>query len=244
MTATLSVLRRELGSYFNTPIGYVFMIAFLVLSSFLYVKSLFISGVADMREYFFWLPILFLVFIPGISMRLWSEERKLGTLELLLTMPIQTWQAVLGKFLAGMIFLVITMTLTFHLPLALKLLAPVKSAGPDIGPIIGGYLGTMILGMVYLSVGAFASSLTSDQIVAFIVGIFVNAALLLISIPDFVLWLRDFSPALAAEVQRFGLWHHFESIGRGVLDTRDLVYAVSMSGLFLFLNILVIERRR
>jgi ABC-2 type transport system permease protein len=244
MAATISVMRRELGAYFNTPIGYVFMIAFLVLSSFLYVKSIFISGAADMREYFFWLPILFLVFIPGIAMRLWSEERKLGTLEVLLTMPLQTWQAVLGKFLAGMVFLFITMLLTLHLPLALKLLAPVNSPGPDFGPIIGGYMGTMILGMIYLSVGSFASSLTSDQIVAFIVGISINAVLLLISIPEFVFWVREYSPNAAVELQRFGILHHFESIGRGVVDTRDIIYALSMSGLFLFLNILVIERRR
>jgi ABC-2 type transport system permease protein len=244
MAATISIMRRELGSYFNTPIGYVFMIAFLGLSSFLYVRNIFVTGAADMREYFGLLPILFLVFIPGIAMRLWSEERKLGTLEVLLTMPIQTWQAVLGKFLAGMVFLFITMTLTFHLPLALKMLAPASSPGPDIGPIIGGYMGTMILGMIYLSVGAFASSLTSDQIVAFIVGIMINAVLLLISFPEFVFWVRDYSPSLAAELQRFGILHHFESIGRGVVDTRDLIYALSMSGLFLFLNVLVIERRR
>jgi len=236
MAATLSVLRRELGAYFNTPIGYVFIGFFLLITCYLYVDSLFISGSAEMREYFSGLPFIMLFFIPAVAMRLWSEERKLGTLELLLTMPIKTWQAVLGKYLAGLVVIAVMLLLTVHLPITLKILG-----NPDAGPIIGGYLGAMVLGMIYLSIGAFASSLTSDQIVAFIIAVSINFVLYLMG---FAGVLRDFSPALAGAIERFGVQLHFESISRGVVDTRDIVYAVTVSGMFLLLNVLVIERRR
>src|SRR5258708_24988353 len=143
MGATISITRRELGGSFNTPIGYVFMIAFLLLSSFLYVQGLFISGAAEMRTYFEWVPILFMIFIPGIAMRLWSEERKLGTMEVLMTLPVKTWQVVVGKFTAGMLFLLVTLAMTFYIPIALYLLRPEHSPGPDFGVIVGEYLGTL-----------------------------------------------------------------------------------------------------
>jgi len=261
MGATISITRRELGAYFNTPIGYVFMIAFLLLSSFLYVKDLFVSGVAEMRVFFEWIPILFMIFIPGIAMRLWSEERKLGTMEVLMTLPVRTWQVVVGKFTAGMLFLIATLLMTSYLPLTLYWLRPEHSPGPDFGVIAGGYLGTLCLGMVFLAVGAFSSSFTGDQIVAFIIGIFINAILLFISFPPFLALLRDIEwigvrfwgmtlgmhvngVDLANFVQRLGVFYHFESISRGVVDSRDILYAISMTALFLFLNIMVIERRR
>lgn len=244
MNALYSIMRRELAAYFNTPIGYVFVVFFLVLSCALFVTlNLFVEGVAEMRGFFSFLPILFLFFIPSISMRLWAEERKAGTLELLLTFPIRTWHAVLGKFFAGVVFLCVALLLTLHLPIVLWLLSA-QGAGPDIGPIIGGYLGTIFLGMVYLAVGSFASSLTSDQIVAFVIGASLNGLLFLISFPMIVNWIRDFSPRLAVTVSSFGVGHHFESISRGVVDSRDLVYALTVCGFFLFLNVLVIERRR
>ena len=244
MSATLTILRRELGAYFNTPIGYVFIVFFLVLTCWFYVVGVFTQGTAEMRSYFSLLPLFFLFFVPAISMRLWAEERKLGTLELLMTFPLRTWQAVLGKFLSGMLFLGITMALSFHLPLTLWLLSPPNGPGPDFGPIMGGYLGAMVLGMVYLSVGAFASSLTSDQIVAFVIGISINFVFFLMGYQPFLDWLRDFGPSLASNVERFGVNYHFESISRGVVDTRDVIYALSVSGFFLFLNVLVLERRR
>lgn len=244
MSALLTVTRRELGAYFNTPIGYVFVVFFLVLSCALYVQlALFVEGLADMRGFFSFLPLLFLFFIPSVSMRLWAEERKSGTLELLLTFPIRTWHAVLGKFLAGTIFLAITMALTVHIPIVLWMLSA-QGAGPDMGPLIGGYLGAMFLGMVYLAAGSFASSLTSDQIVAFVIGASLNGLLFLISFPMIVNWIRDYSPRLAGTVSSFGVGYHFESISRGVVDTRDILYALSVCAFFLFLNVLVIERRR
>jgi len=244
MGVTTNIMRRELGAYFNTPIGYVFMIAFLLVSSYFFVDRLFLYGVAEMRMFFNLIPWFFLLLVPGITMRLWSEERKLGTIELLMTMPVKTWQAVMGKFLGALIFLVMTLALTLPLPLILVYLSPAGSPGPDWGQIVGGYLGCIMLGMVYLAAGSFASSVTKDQIIAFVIGIFINLVLLLISWPDMIQAIRDYSAPLATHVQRFGVWHHFESISRGVLDTRDIIYALSMTGMFLFMNILVIERKR
>ena len=245
MHATLTIMRRELGAYFNTPIGYVFMVFFLVISKALYVlNSLFIQGVAEMRDYFGLLPILFLFFLPAVSMRLWSEERKLGTLELLLTFPIRTWHAVAGKFMAGMVFLAVTLFLTTDLVLMLRVLLAAPDVSLDYGAIAGGYLGALCLGMVYLAVGSFASSLTGDQIVAFVIGATLNGLLFLISFPLFVTFIRDFNPRLSVAVSRFGVGYHFDSISRGVLDSRDLLYMLSMTVFFLFLNVLVIERRR
>jgi ABC-2 type transport system permease protein len=237
MRPTLSVFRRELGAYFNTPIGYVFIAAFVVLSLYLYVQNLFVTGAAEMRDYFEGLSFIFVFFIPAISMRLWAEERKLGTLEVLMTMPIKTWQAVAGKYLAGLSVIAVMLFMTLHIPITLKVLG-----NPDAGPIIGGYLGAMVLGMVFLSIGAFASSLTSDQVVAFIIACCINAIVYLISFAAAV--LRDFTPVVAGVIERFGVKFHFDSIARGVVDSRDIIYAVTMSALFLLLNVLVIERRR
>ena len=237
MGATVSVFRRELGAYFNTPIGYVFIASFLVLSLSFYVDNLFLSNAAEMREYFSYLPFIFIFFIPAITMRLWAEERKLGTLELLMTMPVKTWQAVMGKFLAGFVVVAVMLLMTIHIPITLKLLG-----NPDPGPIIGGYLGALVLGMIYLAIGVFASSLTSDQIVAFMIATTLNAFFYIISFASML--LRDVNPNLSNAVERFGVQGHFDSIARGVVDTRDIIYAVTMTTLFLLLNVLIIERRR
>ncbi|HEY3324321.1 MAG TPA: ABC transporter permease subunit [Planctomycetota bacterium] len=239
MGATISILRRELSAYFNTPIGYVFMAFFLLLTCWFYVSTLFMQGTAEMRGYFGLLPIFFLFFVPAISMRLWAEERKLGTMEFLMTMPVTSAQAVLGKYFAGLLFIIFTLAATAILPITLRILGK-----PDMGPIIGGYLGATMLGMIYLSIGAFASSLTSDQIVAFVIGISINFIFFLMGHQPVLDWIKETSPALASTVQRFGVDYHFESICRGVVDSRDVIYALTITGFFLFLNVLVIERRR
>jgi ABC-2 type transport system permease protein len=239
MNATLSIMRRELGAYFNTPIGYVIIVAFLLITCAIYVNQLFVIGMAEIRAYLGLMPFFMMLFVPAISMRLWAEERKLGTMELLMTMPLKTWHAVLGKFLAGLAFIIIMMCLTLHLPLTLYILG-----NPDTGTVIGGYLGTLVLAMVYLSIGSFASSLTSDQIVAFIIGLSINFLFFLMGYRQVLDAIKDFSPEVSAVVERFGVDFHFESISRGVVDSRDIVYALSITGLFLFLNVMVIERRR
>ena len=240
MGATYSVFRREFGAYFNTPIGYVFMAFFLLVTKALFVSTIFTNGSADMRGYFGLMPIFFLFFIPAISMRLWSEERKLGTLEWLLTLPLNAWQAVIGKYLAGLAFIAVFLLLTIDIPLFMH-----AYGNPDIGPIIGGYLGTMVLGMVYLAIGAFASSLTADQIVAFVVAVAISFIFFLMGYPPVLEWMKDvLGSGVTSKVQLLGIEYHFESICRGVVDTRDVLYALSMSGVFLFLNYLIVDHRR
>ncbi len=239
MQPILHIFKRELTAYFSTPVGYVFMVVFLVLSTTLYVMELFVFGRADMTGFFSWMPMLYMVFVPAVAMRLWSEERKLGTIELLMTLPVNSTQAVLGKFLAGLAFLCVTLLLTFPLPVALFLLG-----NPDLGPIIGGYLGTVVLGMIYLSIGSFASTLTRDQIVAFITGAVICALFWLTGWEPFIASISDFSKLLGKFFAALGIDTHYYSITRGVVDTRDLVYAVSVTGFFLFLSVLSVERKR
>jgi ABC-2 type transport system permease protein len=172
-------------------------------------------------------------------MRLWSEERKLGTLEWLLTLPLNAWQAVVGKYLAGLAFIGVTLALSFDLPIFLWIYG-----NPDIGPIIGGYLGVMVMGMVYLAIGSFASSLTGDQIVAFVVAVALSFVVFMISLPQFLEWMKDwFGTAVTSKIELFGILSHFQSISRGVVDSRDIVYAFAVSGIFLFLNYLIVDHR-
>jgi ABC-2 type transport system permease protein len=172
-------------------------------------------------------------------MRLWSEEKKLGTIELLMTLPVNSVQAVLGKFAAGLTFLGFTLAMTFPLPLAVFWLG-----NPDPGPILGGYLGSLALGMVYLSIGSFASTLSRDQIVAFIIGGVLCAFFWLTGWEPFVASLSDFSQLLGAFVAALGIDTHFYGISRGVLDTRDVIYALSVTAFFLYLNVIMVERKR
>jgi ABC-2 type transport system permease protein len=236
-------MRRELGAYFNTPIGYVIIAFFLLLTCWFYVDDLFLRGTAEMRQFFDLMPLFMLIFIPAISMRLWAEERKLGTMEVLLTLPVKAWQVVMGKYLAGLVFIVIMLALSLHLPLALASKS-ILAGNPDLGQVAAGYAGAIVLGMIYLAIGAFASALTADQIVAFIIGISFSFVFFLMGQQGVLAWVRDWSPFAADLVERFGVGYHFQSITRGVLDTRDIIYAFTVAGLFLFLNVLVVERRR
>jgi len=145
MHNTRNILRKEFRSYFDSPIAYIFIIAFLALTSWIYFRGFFIIGQLEMRDYFFFLPWIFLIFIPAITMRLWAEEKKLGTIEILMTLPLRDGELVLGKFLASFCFLLVALGLSFTIPLTLALLGKV-----DIGPIAGGYVGACLLGAAYL----------------------------------------------------------------------------------------------
>lgn len=240
MSAIYTVFRRESSAYFNTPIGYVFAVFFLGVGSALYVTQLFSDGQANMNGFFSLMPIFFLFFVPAVSMRLWAEERKTGTMELLLTLPVTSTQVVLGKFLAGLAFLAVTLALTFPLPTALVLLG----GHPDPGPIIGGYLGTIVLGMIYMAIGSFASTLTSDQIVAFVVALAIGFFFWLTGFEPFTATIADWYRPLGKMLAAVGIDTHFYSIARGVVDSRDVVYALSVTGYFLFLSVLSVERKR
>jgi len=236
VSITTSIFRKEFKSQFSSPAGFVFLTAFLVLSAWLFFRIFFIAGQASMRPFFSFMPWLFLFFVPAAAMRAWAEERKLGTDEILLTLPVRDWEVVVGKFLAGLAFLGLAIALTFPLVITVSALGD-----PDPGPIIGGYAGLLLLGAAYLAIALFASSLTENQIVAFIVGITLSFALFIVG-EDLVLIAV---PHWMAPVLRYaGLGQHFASITRGVIDSRDLVYYLSVIGFFLFLNTRSVESRK
>lgn len=236
MANVMGIFKRELRSYFNSPIAYIFMVVFLLLSSWLFFRGFFLYGQADLRPFFSLLPWIFLFFVPAVSMRLWAEERKMGTLELLMTLPVRDWEVILGKFLAGLTLIVLTVLLQFPLVVVISILGDI-----DMGPVIGGFLGSVFLGGAYLAIGLFVSSLTENQIVAFILGVVVCFALFIVG-ESMVLFAAP--KALAPFLRFLGLGAHFESIGRGVIDSRDVIYYLSVIGFFLFLNRVSLAGRR
>lgn len=236
MQVISALFKREFKAYFVSPIAYVFISIFLILTNWLFFRSFFIMGQASMRGYFGIMPWIFLFLVPAVSMRMWAEERKMGTIELLLTMPITDFQAVLGKFLASFAFICVTILLTLPLPLSIAFLGDL-----DFGPVWGGYLGAFLMGGAYLSIGLFISSLTENQIVAFILSVAVTFFMFSLGEPFVLFALPDFLIPLFTYL---GLGAHFESISRGVIDSRDLLYYGSLIALFLFLNVRTIEARK
>lgn len=236
MRNILALFKKEFRAYFDSPIAYIFITAFLISSMWIFFRGFFLVGQTVMRGYFSLLPWLFLFFVPAITMRLWAEEKKIGTLEVLMTLPVKDYEVILGKYLAAYLFLSLTILLSITLPITLALLG-----GPDLGPIIGGYLGALLMGGAYLAIGLFSSSLTENQIIAFILGIFFCFCLFIIG-ENFV--LMALPSKLASFFSYLGLGYHFQSIGRGIIDTRDFIYYLSVIGFFLFLNIRSLESRK
>jgi len=235
MKNIITIARKEFRTYFESPIAYIFITAFLLLVNFLYLWTFFLVGQADMRPFFGFMPFVFLFLVPSITMRLWAEERKMGTLEVLLTLPVQEKEVVLGKFIASFVFLLVMLALTFNIPLLVGFLGD-----PDWGMIICGYLGCLLMGASYLAIGLFASALSDNQIVAFILAIAICTAMLIVGEWFFLILVPDvFVPFF----NYLGLGTHFESMGRGVIDTRDLLYYISVIGVFLYLNVYTVENR-
>ena len=236
MRNILTIFQKEFKSYFNSPIAYIFIITFLLFSSWLFFRTFFLIGQAQLRALFGILPWLFLILAPAITMRAWAEEKKLGTMEVLMTLPLKDYEAVMGKFLASFIFIIIAVLLTFPLALTIYILGE-----PDTGTVVGSYLGACLMGGAYLAIGLFISSLTKNQIVAFIISVVACFVLLIIG-EDIVLMS---TPSILVPIFNYlGLGAHFESISRGVIDSRDLIYYSSVIGFFLFLNTLAIESRK
>ncbi|MBN2056213.1 ABC transporter permease [bacterium] len=238
MKHTLAIFQKEFKSYFTTPIAYIFITIFLFFVNliFFYLPGVFVRNVADMREFFMILPWIFLLFVPLVTMRLWAEEKKLGTMELLMTLPVRESEVIVGKFMAAFLFLAIAIILTAPIAITLNLVGD-----PDMGPIYGGYLGALLLGGAYLAIGLFSSSLTENQIVAFIIGVFI-CFILLFTGSDILLFAL---PGWLVAIFKFiGLGSHFDSIGRGVVDSRDVIYYLSVIGFFLFLNLRSVESRK
>ncbi|OGF26141.1 ABC transporter [Candidatus Falkowbacteria bacterium RIFOXYB2_FULL_47_14] len=230
-----TLFKKELMSYFNSPIAYIFIGVFLVVGNWLFFKNFFLIGQASLRGYFDLLPWIFLFLSPAITMRLWAEEKKSGTIEFLLTLPVTDWQVVLAKFFGALAFMKIALLLTITLPITVASLGNV-----DLGPVIGGYLGAILLGGAYLALGLFISSLTKNQIIAFILGLVASFAAFIIG-ADFVL---TGAPKFLVPVMSFlGLGSHFYNIAKGVIDSRDIIFYGSFIFIFLWLNARMIEAR-
>jgi len=236
MRNIIHIFWKEFRSFFSSPVAYIFIISFLLVTTWLFFRTFFLMNQSSLRAFFSFLPWVFLFLAPAITMRSWAEEKKLGTIEMLMTLPVRDYEIVLGKFLSGFVFLVVALCLTFPLPVTV-----IALGYPDPGPIWGGYLGSFLLGGAYLSVGLFASSLTENQIVAFILAIVICFVLLIVG-ENFV--LLNMPNTLVSVFSYLGLGAHFESIGRGVIDSRDIVYYLSVIGFFLYLNQLSIESRK
>lgn len=238
MKQTFAIIRKELNHYFGSPMALIFVGVFLAANLFVFfwVDAFWSRGVADMRPMFRWLPILLIFLMAALTMRQWSEEEQTGTLEMLLTLPARFVQLVIGKFLGVMALVIVALALTLFLPITVSMLGNL-----DWGPVFGGYLAAILLAGVYAAIGLFISSRTNNQIVALILTALVIGLWYLIgssAVVDF------FGGSIADVLRAIGLGSRFESIERGVLDLRDLVYYLSITGLFLLLNVLSLDMKR
>ncbi len=223
MSGFKAVFKRELKSYFTTPIAYVFLVVFLFFSGYLTFKNGFFEiRQADMTAFFINMPLLFAFMVPATTMRLWAEERKSGSIELLLTLPITVTQAVLGKFFAAWVFLIIALALTFPMVITVFYLG-----NPDTGLIITGYLGTILMAGGFLAMGCFFSALSKNQVISFVLSVVACAVLVFAGVPTTMNYLSTFLPAgLVSAVETMSLESHFESIQKGVLEFKDVSYFI------------------
>jgi ABC-2 type transport system permease protein len=242
MNAMLTVLRRELAAYFYTPLAYVFIVIFLFLNGIFtfYLGQFFTRGQADLLPFFQFHPYLYLVLIPPVAMRLWAEERKTGTLELLMTLPITTGQAVLGKFLAAWLFTAVALALTFPIWITVSYLG-----NPDHGAIVAGYLGSLLMAGAYLAIGACISVLTKSQVIAFVLSVVVSFLFIVSGLPIVLDFFGAWAPAwLTQAVASLSFMRHFEAIQTGVIELPDIVYFVSMIGVWLYANTVLVEAKK
>ncbi len=236
------VFRRELRSYFATPLAYVFIVIFLVLAAVFTFQlgGLFERGQADLQSFFRWHPWLYLVLIPAISMRLWAEERNSGSIELLMTLPITLWQAVVGKFLAAWCFAGIALLLTFPVWITINYLG-----SPDNGAIIAAYVGSFLMAGGFLAIGTCMSAATRNQVIAFITAAVVGFIFLLAGFPMVLDLLRLVLPQVLVDaVSSLGFLTHFDAISKGVIDLRDVVYFAALIGFWLTATALVLDMKK
>jgi ABC-2 type transport system permease protein len=241
-TRIRTVAKRELAAYFDSPVAYVFIVIYLLLAGFFTFTfgAFFDRGEASLGAFFMWMPWLFLFLVPAVGMRLWSEERRSGTMELLLTFPITTWQAIVGKFLASWIFLGIALALTFPVWLTVNVLGD-----PDNGVIVAGYVGCLLLAGAYLAISSATSAMTRNQVVSFILSVVVCLALVLVGFPPVTDLVARWAPPWFVEgVAAFSVLTHFDGFQKGVLDSRDVVFFASLIGFALFVTGVVLRGQR
>ena len=237
-----TIAKRELGGYFTSPVAYVFLVIFLLLTGFFTFTagSFFERGEAGLAAFFGWHPWLYLVLVPAVGMRVWAEERRSGTMELLLTMPVATWQAIVAKFLASWLFLALALALTFPAVITVNVLGD-----PDNGAILAGYLGSLFLAGAYLAISCMTSAMTRNQVVAFILSVMACLFLVLAGFnPVTDLLVRWANPAVVDTVAAFSVVTHFDGFQRGVIDSRDVIFFLSVIGFALFATGVIIRGQR
>jgi ABC-2 type transport system permease protein len=241
MRNTLIVARRELGGYFATPVAVVFIVIFLALQGVLTFNlgNFFDRNQADLAPFFNFIPWVFLLLVPAITMRLWAEERRLGTIEMLLTLPITQGQAVMGKFLAAWTFCAIALVLTFPFVITVNYLG-----NPDNGVIATGYLGALLVAGSFLAIGSAMSAVTKNQVIAFVLGVAVCFVFAVSSYPLVLDFLSRAAPGIAEIVRRLSIAERFGGFTRGVVSLRDLIFFASFIGFWLFLNTVIVEHRK
>ncbi len=242
MSPVQAIARRELASYFATPVAYVFIVIFLALAGALtfYMGGLYERGEADLQPFFAFHPWLYLFLVPAVSMRLWSEERKTGSIELLLTLPVSMGQAVLGKFLAAWLFVGIALALTFPVWISVNYLG-----SPDNGVILASYVGSFLMAGGFLAVGACLSAASRNQVVAFILTVVVCFLLLLAGFPLVLDFARAFLPEVLVDaVAGLSFMTHFSAISKGVLDVRDILFFLLSIAFWLMASAVVIDLKK
>ena len=242
MSQVWPIFRREFATYFATPLAYVFIIIFLfAMGAFtFYIGNFYSNGVADLTVFFGYHPWLYLFLVPAIAMRLWAEERRTGTMELLLTLPVPLWATVVGKFLAAWAFTGIALALTFPTWLTVNYLG-----SPDNGVILASYIGSLLMAGGYLAIGAAISATTSNQVIAFVVSVVVCFLFTVSGAPLVLDFFQGWAPlVLLNTIASFSFLTHFSAITAGVIDLRDVIYFFSLIALFLLVNIVVIDLKR
>jgi ABC-type transport system involved in multi-copper enzyme maturation permease subunit len=240
MRNVATVFRREFAAYFNSPIAYIFIIVFLVLNCGLFMTPFFLQGQADMRDFFGNLPLFLIFFIPALTMRLWAEDKRSGTFELLMTLPMRSSEVMLGKYVAALAFYLVALAGTLTVPIMVGLLGD-----PDGGMIASGYVGAVLLGALYMSVGIFCSGLLRDQISAFILGMVACFVFFLLGVPAVASTIDGWFAGFGSFLQNaIGLMPHYQSMIRGVIRLGDVAYFLALTAVFLALNNIWLEGRK
>ena len=233
MIQCYNIFKKEFKAYFISPIAYIVISVFLLVTGWFFFSTFFIYNQADMRGFFTLLPLVFAFIVPAITMRLFSEELNVGSYEILMTMPVTFTDAVLGKFAAAVAFIAAMLIPTLSYPIFISFIGQL-----DWGPVIGGYIGALLLGATFSAVGIFSSSLTKNQIIAFIIGMAICFALTLVE--RMLFWVPD---VIVDVVEQIGANYHFQNISKGIIDSRDILYFISMSFIGLYGANLVILRK-
>ncbi|HQH26733.1 MAG TPA: ABC transporter permease [Oligoflexia bacterium] len=237
-----AIFKREFQSYFATPIALIFLTVFLILTGFFTFKlgRFYDQGQADLRLFFTWHPWLYLFIVPAVSMRLWAEERRSGTIELLLSLPVGLMEAMLGKFVAAWAFVGFALVLTFPMVLTVWYLG-----SPDLGVILAGYVGSFLMAGAFLSIGCCISALTANQVISFVISTVICLVLILLGFDPVTDMLAQVLPGfLVAQLVNLSFPYHFEAIQRGVINLSDVVYFVSLVLFFLFAGVIIVERKK